>query len=228
MNLSLLCQEHNKPCRLCASSKILWNKKLIHGAIAHRIEENIQAVPCGMDTYELQYQVLMKRDGILKKLYPTEEAIGRLETAERQTAGMIRQKSKKGQLWEIEAVNEIFKKELNVGTVEVLTVDEFKRRAENEPTAFTRLNLAFNPDSLSTPVRLFHDFTTAVSSTTLSLEVLTLDNALGSMIEASLSFRLFELIQCWDIAKCYTQITLVGQFVLCSLNLWFKDIKTSW
>ena len=53
MNLSLLCQEHSKPCRMCASSKILWNEKPIHGAIAQRIAEIIQAVPCGMDTYSI-------------------------------------------------------------------------------------------------------------------------------------------------------------------------------
>ena len=95
MNLSLLCQEHNKPFRMCASSKILWNEKPIHDAIAQMIAENIQAVPCGMDTYEIQYQVLMKRDGILEKLYLTEEAIDRMQAAERQTAAMIRQKIKR-------------------------------------------------------------------------------------------------------------------------------------
>ena len=162
----------------------------------------------------------------MENMYLTEQAMDRMHAAERQTAAIIKQKFKRGQLLAIEAVDEIFKKELNEGKVEVLTVEEFRRKAKKEPTAFTRLNLTFNPDLLSTPVRLIHDFTTAVGSTTLSLEVLILDNALDSIVEASLSFRLFELIQCWDIAKCYTQITWVVQFVLCSLNLWFRDIET--
>ena len=108
----------------------------------------------------------------------------------------------------IEAVNGILRKELIEGKIEKLPMDEFQRIAEVEPTAFTRLNLAFNPDSLSSPVCLIHDFTTGVKSTTLSLEVLCLGKTLGSMIESSLSFRLFKLVRCFDIAKCYTQITL--------------------
>ena len=168
----------------------------------------------------------MKRDGILKKMYPTEQAMVRLNAAKRQTAAMINNEIKKGELWAIEEVNETLKKELNEGKVEIMSLQEFKKRAEKEATAFTRLNIAYNLESLSTRVRLIHNFTTAVGSTTLSLEVLTLDPALGSMMEAAFSFRLYELIQCWDIAKCYTQITLVGQFILCSLNLWFRHIQT--
>ena len=65
----------------------------------------------------------MKREGILEKMYPTEEPIDRMKAAERQTAAMIRQKIKRIQLWGIEAVDEIFQKKLNEGNVEVLTVE---------------------------------------------------------------------------------------------------------
>ena len=54
-----------------------------------------------------------------------------------------------------------------------------------EPTAFTRLNIAYNIYSASTEERLIHDFTQAMGSTTLSLEVLVIDNPLGNMIEAA-------------------------------------------
>ena len=67
-------------------------------------------------------------------------------------------------------------------------MEEFKRKAAVEPTAFTRLNIAYNLNSASTKVRLIYNFTQAVGSTTLSLDVLMIDNALGSMIEAAFSF----------------------------------------
>ena len=110
------------------------------------------------------------------------------------------------------------------GKIEMLTKKKFGVISSQKPTAFTRLNIIFNPDSLSTPERLIHDFTSKVGSTTLSLEVLTLDKTLGNMGEAALSFRLFKYIRTFDIAKCYTQIHLTGPFLWCSLNIWFDDV----
>ena len=94
-----------------------------------------------------------------------------MEAARKQTKGMIHNKIKRGQLSTTHALNEILRKELNEGKIKVLEMDEFKRMSMNEPTAFTRLNLAFNPDSLSTSERLIHNFTVGVRCTTLSMEV---------------------------------------------------------
>ena len=92
----------------------------------------------------------------------------------------------------------------------MLTKKKFDIICTQKPTAFTQLDIVFNPDSNSTPERLIHDFTSKVGSTTLSLEVLTLDKTLGNMGEAALSFRLFKYIRTFDIEKCYTQIHLTG------------------
>ena len=107
----------------------------------------------------------------------------------------------------------------------MLSLEEFREKSKEHPTAFGRMNIAFNPDSSSTKVRLIHDFTAQVKGTTLSLEILILDNTLGNMSEAALSFRLFYYIRAYDIKTFYTQFTLVGKFVYCTLNVWFHDVR---
>ena len=71
---------------------------------------------------------------------------------------------------------------MNEGKIQLMTMEEFKRKAAVEPTAFISLNIAYNLDSASTKVRLIPDFTQAVGSTTRSLKVLVIDNALGCII----------------------------------------------
>ena len=90
MNLPVMCHEHSAPCHMCSSSRILWNEKPVHGAIAQRIAENNQAIPCGPETLEIQYEVIMKRDVILKRMYPTEQGLIRLNAAKKQIASMIK------------------------------------------------------------------------------------------------------------------------------------------
>ena len=109
---------------------------------------------------EIQYEVILKRPEILHSMYPLEEAMERYKTARKQTAGMIKGKIKKGYRKSIEAVNDILRKELNEGKIEKIPFDEFIETSKTKPTAFTRLNLAFNEDSLSSPIRLIHDYTT--------------------------------------------------------------------
>ena len=106
----------------------------------------------------------------------------RLNAAKKQTAAMIRNKLKKGELWAVEEINKTIKKELNKGNVELMKFLEIKKKTEAEPSDFTRLNIAYKLDSLSTMVRLIQDVTTLIGSTTLSLEVLTLDNTIVSMV----------------------------------------------
>ena len=118
----------------------------------------------------------------------------------------------------------MWNRELIEGKIRLLTKESFDDISLVKPTAFTRLNIVFNPDSLSTPQRLIYNFTSKVGSSTLSLEVLTLDKTLGNMSEAALSFRLFKYIRTFDIAKCYTQIVLAGDFVWCSLKIWCEDL----
>ena len=143
----------------------------------------------------------------------------------KQTAGLIKSKAKKGEMWAIKKINETIKIEINEGKVKRIDLHDFKKIAEVRPTNFGRINLAFNPDSTSTKVRLIHDFTAAVLGTTLSLEILTLDNTLGNMAEAALSFRLHYFVRSYDIRSCYTQFSLEGDFIWYILNVWFDDIE---
>ena len=76
-------------------------------------------------------------------------------------------------------------KELNEGKVKLMTMEKFNVKAAADTTAFTSLNITYNLDSASTKVRLIHDFIQQVGATTLSLEVLVLDNAFGSIVEGA-------------------------------------------
>ena len=64
--------------------------------IARRIADNITAVKVGPDIHELRYEVLMKRENILKNLNPPEQAMNHFSSATKQTAAMIKSKVKKG------------------------------------------------------------------------------------------------------------------------------------
>ena len=93
----------------------------------------------------------------------------------------------------------IFKCPTNKEKVMRVDLHVFRKIAEVRPTNFGWMNLAFNPDSTSTKVRLIHNFTSAVLGTALSLEILTLYNNLGNMSEAALSFRLHYFVRSYDI-----------------------------
>ena len=105
-------------------------------------------------------------------------------------------------------------------------MEEFKMKAAASPTAFTSLNISYNLDSASTKVRLIHDFTQQVGAISLSLEVLVLDNTLGSIVEAAFSFRIRYFIKAFNIKSCYTNYTLEGDFVWASLIIWFQDPRS--
>ena len=77
MKLHLLCQNHAAPCRKCVSSRIRHHEKPVHGQIAQRLTNNNIAVPYGFNTYEIQYEVILKRPEILHSMYPLEEAMER-------------------------------------------------------------------------------------------------------------------------------------------------------
>ena len=86
---------------------------------------------------------------------------------------MIKTKVRQGFLEQVKAVQNVWKDELLEGKVSKLTFHEFQEISKTNLTAFTRLNLAFNPASNSTKSRLIHDFTSKIQQTTLSLELLT-------------------------------------------------------
>ena len=95
-----------------------------------------------------------------------------------------------------------------------MTFIQFEELSKTEPTAFTRLNLAFNPSSNSTKSRLIHDYTNKVNQTTLSLELLTSEKCIGSLAEAHISFRMHYWVKCLKIARCYSQIELGGGILI--------------
>ena len=45
------------------------------------------------------------------------------------------------------------------------------------------------------------------------------------MAEAALSFRLHYFVRSYDILSCYTQFSIEGDFIWCTLNVWFDDIE---
>ena len=100
MNLDIRCLDHDAPCQKYTSFSVLWDNKPAHGMIATRIANNIQAFKVGPNIHELRYNVLMKRENILRKIYQHEQAMDRLHSATRQTASMIRGKIKKGEMLE--------------------------------------------------------------------------------------------------------------------------------
>ena len=49
LNLKTMYEEHQAPCRKCASARVLWNQKPVMGQIASQITDNIIAehIGCG-------------------------------------------------------------------------------------------------------------------------------------------------------------------------------------
>ena len=158
-------------------------------------------------------------------MFPANLATARDNSAVKQTAGLIKSKAKKGEMWAIRKIDETIMVDINEGKVRRIELDDFNKTARVRPTNFGRINIAFNLDSTTTKVRLIHDFTAAVMGTTLSLEILTLDNTLGNMAEAALSFRMHYYVSSYNIRSCYTQFCLEGDFIWCILNVWFDDIE---
>ena len=74
----------------------------VHGMIASRIANNIRVVKMGPNIHELRYNVLMKRENIFGKMYPPEQAMGRLHSTTRQTASMIKGEIKTGEMCAVE------------------------------------------------------------------------------------------------------------------------------
>ena len=109
---------------------------------------------------------------------------------------MIKTKIRQGFLDQVKAVQNIWKDELLEGKVQKITYGQFEEISRSEPTAFTRLNLVFNPSSTSTKSRLIHDYTSKVNQTTLSLELLTSEKCIGSLAEAHISFRMHYWVKC--------------------------------
>ena len=225
MDINARCAEHSQPCRKCSSAHVLSNQKPSMGKIPKSISDNIYLEPIiPNQLYEIRYNVLMRHDNILDKMYPLAEAQYRYSSACCQVKKIILGKVSKGHLEAIKKIDSVLNRERVDGKIELLTKKKFDVISSQKPMAFTPLNILFNPDSLSTPERLIQDFTSKIGSTTLSLGVLTLDKTLGNMGEAALSFRLFKYIRTFDIAKCFTQIHLTGPFLWCSLNIWFDDL----
>ena len=106
---------HSEICLECAGSRVLLNSRPVHGAIAKRILNSIEGVKVGPGLYEIQYTVLMKRPGILGKLFPSNTAVKRYEAAVKQTGSLIRGKLKKHEGWAIEKINETIESEINEG-----------------------------------------------------------------------------------------------------------------
>ena len=50
------------------------------------------------------------------------------------------------------------KKKLTEGKIKIMSMNEFKKKSEVDPTGFGCLNIAYNPDSSSTKVSLIHGF----------------------------------------------------------------------
>ena len=78
----------------------------------------------------------MRRDNILPKMFPTNLASARYHSAVKQTAGLIKSKAKKGEMWAIKKINETIKIEINEGKVKRIDLDDFKRIEDVRTTNF--------------------------------------------------------------------------------------------
>ena len=82
LNIDAKCDEHSQPCRKCASARVLSNQKPSMGSIAKSISENIS-----LDTivseklFEIKYEVLMRHEKVLNKMYPVSQAQTRLSSS---------------------------------------------------------------------------------------------------------------------------------------------------
>ena len=188
-----------------------------------RLQKHISRVPITPELFQVKYEIQMKSPVMLQELFPVEGNRRRIEEAINMTAAMLRKNQKKA-TWAVQEADETFSTELRTGKVQILNEAEIEEAILTKNMAFNRTDLVFNLDSPSTKVRLIHDFTREVHGTTLSLEILSGDNGLGSLVEAGFSFRIHTFIRSYDIAKCYTQIAVEGPFLWASLNIWFEDV----
>ena len=117
LNLDARCAEHSQPCRKCTSAQVLLNQKPSMRAIALLITDNITAGNLGCNILEVSYNVLMRHEGVLSKMYPPKEATSRLNSDIRQTSKMIQGKCNKGHLESIKKVNLILNQELLEGKI---------------------------------------------------------------------------------------------------------------
>ena len=105
----------------------------------------------------------------------------RYQAACNQVARMIQSKVKKGNLADIMKISKVWEDDILEGKVKLLPLDKFRSIAQVRPTGFTKINLVMNPDSLTTPTCLIHDYTAKVNNTTLSLELVTLEKSIGNL-----------------------------------------------
>ena len=87
--------------------------------------------------YEIRYNVLMRHDGILDKMYPLSEAQHRYSSACSQVRKMIQGKVGKGHLQAIKKIDTVWNKERVDGKIEVLAKEQFDIISTQKPTAFT-------------------------------------------------------------------------------------------
>ena len=172
--------------------------------------------------YQIEYDVQFRNPNILKTLFPIETNHKRYEQAIRDSRGMYMRNYKKAK-WSIERAHETFQEELGEGKIRIIPPTELYEAMKVRNVNFSHNNLVFNPDSSSTKVRLIHDYTREVKKTTLSLEILSAENGLGSLAEAAFSLRLHPYVRSLDISKCYTNVRVTGNFRWVSLNIYFND-----
>ena len=74
------------------------------------------------------------------------------------------------------------------------------------------IDMVFNLDSSSTKVRLLQYYTEKIRKTPLSLEILSAENGLGSLVECAFSLRVHPYVRSLDFSKCYTNVRTIGLF----------------
>ena len=60
--------------------------------------------------------------------------------------------------------------------------------------------------------------------TTLSLEILSAENGLGSLVECAFFLQAHQYVRSLDISKCYTNVCITGKSYWASLNIHFNDM----
>ena len=59
---------------------------------------------------------------------------------------------------------------------------------------------------------------------TLSLDILSAENGLGSLVECAFSLWVHPYVRSLDISKCYTNVKSTGKFNWASLNIHFEEM----
>ena len=144
-----------------------------------RLQQHIVRVPITRELFQVKYEIQMKSPSMLQELFPIKGNRRRIEAAMNMTAAMLRKNQKKA-TWAVQKADETFSTELRTGKVRILHEAEIEEAILTKNMAFNKTDLVFTRDSPSTKVRLKHDFTKEIHGTTLSLEILSGDNGLGS------------------------------------------------